>query len=74
MITQKEIENLGYNLKTKGITGNLDFVFQDLEVRPYLVCLSNNSIQIIYDSRDKRKSITFSNINDFIHWHNNFVN
>lgn len=73
MITQKDIENLGYNLKTKGITGNLDFVFKESDIRPYLVCLSDNSVQIIYTTRDKRKSITFSNLNDFTHWHNSFV-
>lgn len=64
MIEKKQIENLGYILKTELINNTYDFVIQD-EIFPRKINLANGIIQTIIGVNSKEKQKSFDDIEEF---------
>lgn len=70
MIKIEEIEELGYELKTKLLNNTQDFRI-DHDKFPRLINFSDGRIQVIapISSKSKTQEKTFENIDDFIEYY-----
>lgn len=66
------LEKLGYVLKTTHLKGGTDYSYKNLEERPYLLFVLNNTIEVIFESKLRKKTLHFDSLNDFIGWHNEY--
>ena len=73
MITEENLIDLGYSLKTKLINGTKDYKISD---RNYFVNLSKEGIiTVVYGNNNKttiKPLINCLDLDEFISWHNNY--
>ena len=69
-----KIEELGYILKRKGYKNNLEYIYKDISLRPYIVSIDDSFIEIIFESKLNKSHIRFLSFIDFVSWHNEFIN
>jgi hypothetical protein len=68
MIEKKEIEKLGYNLKSELKYNTLDFVIQD-DSLPHMINLAEGKISTIPAMTSTETQKIFSEISDFIEYY-----
>lgn len=74
MITQQDLYELGYEVKTHLKTGkrkSIDFRVANVDSSPYLVNLSEEGcINVVFPINEEKNQFSTSNLVEFIQWHN----
>jgi hypothetical protein len=69
---KEELEKLGYMIKTNNLKGGTEYTYNNSNERPYLLCIINNSIDVIFESKLSKKSLHFDTFDIFLQWHNGY--
>ncbi len=69
---KEELEKLGYVLKTNNLKGGIEYSYKNSNERTYLLFVLNNSIEVIFENKLRKKTLHFDSLNDFIDWHNGY--
>lgn len=69
---EEELAKLGYVLKTNNLKSGTEYIYKYSDERPYLLFVLRNSIEVIFESKLRKKSLHFDTFNNFIQWHNGY--
>lgn len=69
---KEKLEKLGYIVKTTHLKGGTDYSYKNSDERPYLLFVLNDAIEVIFESKLRKRALHFDSWNDFIGWHNGY--
>ena len=72
MITEYQLQSIGYYEKSKLINNSRDFRHNDFENRPYLVNINEGLVRVDHHMKSENRSFQTDDFQTFKNWHDNF--